>query len=71
MCNESDPVNVTDKSWKSVNVASTSLSKEIGSLVFWSCYEVRMRAVTVGNGPYSNISGVRTKEHGELVFLHF
>ena len=68
-CSESDPVSVGDSSWKSVNVTNTSLMAEIGSLVFWSCYEVRMRAVTVGNGPYSEIIQVRTKEHGELLFL--
>ena len=69
VCNEADPVNVTDSSWKSVNVARTSMSAEIGSLAFWSCYEVRMRAVTVGNGPYSDTVDVRTKESGELPFL--
>ena len=72
VCNESYPVSVADNSWKSMNVTNTtSVSEEIGNLVFWSCYQVRMRAVTVGDGPYSNISGVRTKEHGELVFLYF
>ena len=71
VCNESDPVSVRDSSWKSVDVISTSLSEEIGNLVFWSCYEVRMRAVTVGNGTYSDGITVRTKEHGEfsLAFL--
>ena len=70
VCNETDPVNVEDKSWKSINVTNTSLSEEIGNLVFWSCYEVRMRAVTVGDGPYSNTIDVRTMEHGKLLFLH-
>ena len=64
-CNESDPVSVTDGSWQSVNVTNTSSHTEIGSLAFWSCYEVRMRAVTVGNGPYSDVLKVRTKEDGE------
>ena len=68
-CNESDPVIVTDSSWKSINVTSTASGTEIGSLVFWSCYEVRMRAVTVGNGPYSDTIEVRTNEHGELLFI--
>ena len=72
-CSESDPVSVTGETWKSVNVTSTSLSAEIGSLVFWSCYDVRMRAVTVGNGLNSEIVKVRTNEHGEffIVFLFF
>ena len=65
VCIESDPVSVADGTWKRMNVTSTSLSEEIGNLVFWSCYEVRMRAVTVGNGPYSNITNVRTNEHGK------
>ena len=71
VCNETDPVNVEDKSWKSINVTNTSLSEEIGNLVFWSCYEVRIRAVTVGDGPYSNVTGVRTMEHGELLLSRF
>ena len=71
VCNETDPVNATDGSWKSINVTNTSLSEEIGNLVFWSCYQVRMRAVTVGDGPYSNVIGVRTMEHCELLLLRF
>ena len=70
-CNEPDPVNVTDSSWKRVNVASTSLRFVIERLVSWSCYEVRMRAVTVGSGPYCDTIGVRTRESGELLFLCF
>ena len=69
-CNESDPVSVIDGSWKSVEVTDALESTEIGSLVFWSCYEVRVRAVTVGNGTYSELVQVRTKEHGELLFLY-
>ena len=68
MCSESDPVSVVVGSWKSVQVANTSVSMEIGNLVFWSCYEVRMRAVTVDDGPYSNVTNVRTKKHGEILF---
>ena len=69
-CNESDPVSVSDDSWKSVQVGNTSESLLIGGLVFLSCYEVRMRAVTVGSGPYSNITSVRTMEHGEMPFFN-
>ena len=68
-CSEPDPEGVTGESWKSMNVTNTSLSAEIGSLIFWSCYDVRMRAVTVGNGPYSNVIVARTLQHGELLFL--
>ena len=69
VCSESNPVSVSDGSWKSIQVANTSVSVQIGSLVFWSCYEVRMRAVTVGEGPYSNITDMRTMEHGVLIFF--
>ena len=69
-CNESDPVSVTNSSWKLVAVANTSLSRIIGDLVFWSCYEFKVRAVTVGNGPFSDIKQLRTKEDGELFFVH-
>ena len=65
-CNEADPVSVTlSSSWVTVQVANTSLSEVVSGLVFWSCYEFRMRAVTVGNGPFSDSQQVRTKEHGE------
>ena len=71
-CNESDRVSVTeDGSWKSVNVVSASLSVEISNLVFWSRYKVRMSAVTVGSGPFSDVIDVRGNEHGELLFLGF
>ena len=66
-CNETDAVSVADSSWKMVRVGNTSLSQAIGGLVFWSCYEFRVRAVTVGNGPYSDIQRVRTKEDGEFI----
>ena len=71
MCNESEPVSVVAGSWKTVQVANTSVSMEIGNLVFWSCYEVRMRAVTVSKGTYSDVIEVRTTEHGELLLFHF
>ena len=71
MCNESDQVSAADSSWKSVNVTSASSYAEIASLMFWSCYEVRIRAVTVGNGPYSDIVEVRAKAQGKLLFLCF
>ena len=66
-CNETDAVSVADGSWKLVQVGNTSLSKVISGLVFWSCYEFRVRAVTVGNGPFSDIQRVRTKEDGEFI----
>ena len=67
-CNESEPVSVaSNTAWTQVIVSSTSSSKVIGGLVFWSCYELRMRAVTVGNGPFSDVQQVRTKETGKLL----
>ena len=67
VCNETDAVSVADSSWKMVPVANTSLSEVIGGLVFWSCYEFRVRAVTVEDGPYSDSQQVRTKEDGEFI----
>ena len=67
-CNEPEPVSVANNTaWTQVNVSKTSSSKVIGGLVFWSCYELRMRAVTVGNGPFSDVQQVRTKETGKLL----
>ena len=67
-CNESDPVSVpSNTTWTQVIVSNASSSKVIGGLVFWSCYELRMRAVTVGNGPYSTVQQLRTKEDGKLL----
>ena len=69
-CNESDPVFVpSNTTWSRVLVSNTSSSKVIGRLVFWSCYELRLRAVTVGNGPYSDVQQVRTQEHGKLLLI--
>ena len=68
-CNESDPVSVpSNTTWNLVIVSNTSSSKVIGGLVFWSCYELRMRAVTVSNGPFSDVQRVRTMENGKLLF---
>ena len=70
-CNESDPVSVpSNTTWTRVIVSDTSSSSEvIGGLVFWSCYELRMRAVTVGSGPFSDVQQVRTKENGKLLIV--
>ena len=69
-CNESDPVYVpSSTTWNLVIVSNTSSSKVIGGLVFWSCYELRLRAVTVGNGPYSTVQLVRTLEDGKLLLV--
>ena len=67
-CSKPDPVPVSGEDWQVLRVANTSISATIRLLVFWSCYDVRMRAVSSGNGPYSNITGVRTMEHGEFLF---
>ena len=70
-CNESDPVSVpSNAAWAQVIVSNTSSSSEvISGLVYWSCYELRMRAVTVGNGPFSDVQQVRTKENGKLLIV--
>ena len=69
-CSESDPVSVpSNTTWNLVIVSNTSSSKMIGGLVFWSCYELRMRAVTVGNGPYSTVQQMRTKEDGKVLLV--
>ena len=70
-CNESEPVNVpSNTTWTQVIVSNTSSSREvIGGLVFWSCYELRMRAVTIGSGPLSDIQQMRTLEHGKLFLI--
>ena len=69
-CNETDPVSVTNSSWTLVAVSNTSLKRMISDLVFWSCYEFRVRAVTVGAGQFSDIQRVRTKENGLSLFKY-
>ena len=70
-CNEPDPVYVpSNTTWNLAIVSNTSSSKVIGGLVFWSCYELRMRAVTVGNGPFSDVQQVKTKENGKLLIVN-
>ena len=70
-CNESDPVTVQINSWVQKQVGSASSSLVINGLVFWSCYELRVRAVTVGEGPFSAMQLVRTKEHCESIVRTF
>ena len=66
-CNESDPVSVKNNSWNQSRVANTSSRLMISGLEFWSCYELKVRAVTIGEGPFSVVQQVRTLEHGELL----
>ena len=69
-CNEFDPVSVpSNATWTQVIVSNASSSKVISGLVYWSCYELRMRAVTIGNGPYSDVQQVRTKENGKFLIV--
>ena len=66
-CNESYPVSVKNNSWNQSRVANTSSKLMISGLEFWSCYELKVRAVTIGGGPFSVVQQVRTLEHGELL----
>ena len=67
LCNESDPVSVLVNSWVQKEIEYTYSSLVISGLVFWSCYELRVRAVTIGEGPFSDAQQMRTTEHGELL----
>ena len=69
-CNESDPVYVPGTPWSMVIVSNTSSSSEvIGGLAFWSCYQMRIRAQTVGYGPSSDVQQIRTAENCMLLIL--
>ena len=49
--------------------AGLVLNYTVGDLEKWTTYEVKVRAVTVAPGPFSNKVTVRTSEDGKLVFL--
>lgn len=49
--------------------AGLVLNYTVGNLDKWTIYEVKVRAVTVAPGPFSDKVIVRTNEDGKLVFL--
>ena len=66
-CNESDAVAVKDEAWVKMNVTGSSdTSALIGNLTYWSCYGLKIAAVTVGVGSYSDEISIRTLENGWL-----
>ena len=50
--------------------AGLVLNYTIGNLDKWTIYEVKVRAVTVAPGPFSDKVTVRTSEDGKLVFFY-
>ena len=69
-CNESDAVAVKDEAWVKLNVTSANdTSALIGDLTYWSCYSLKIAAVTVGVGNYSDEISIRTLENGWLKFF--
>ena len=51
--------------WVEETVSGSTLSLDITGLMKWSCYEVQVRAVTVGNGNWSETVQQRTSEDGK------
>ena len=49
--------------------AGLVLNYTIGNLDKWTIYEVKVRAVTIAPGPFSDKVTVRTSEDGKIVFL--
>ena len=69
-CKESDAVAVKDEAWVKMNVTGSSdTSALIGNLTYWSCYDLKIAAVTVGVGNYSDEISIRTLENGWLKFF--
>ena len=68
-CKESNPVIVANQEWNKVNVTNTTVSLIISNLRFWSCYDFKIMAVTIRDGPFSSNVSVRTKEHGMLSII--
>ncbi len=62
-CNADDVL--TEASvWQSTTVESSIRSFNLTRLKFWTCYDVNISAVTVGEGPFATKRAVRTSEHG-------
>ena len=59
----------SDAVWNITTVKSEFRNTTIGGLLFWTCYDVEIAAVTVGTGPFASKKKVRTSENGKLYFL--
>ncbi len=57
-------------SWNKVSVEADARSTVITNLLFWSCYDVKIAAFTVGQGPFAKAEKVRTSEHGKEVLVY-
>ena len=73
--NQTNGTNLTNGTnvmpWSIVTVNGSLTSVELNNLTKWSCYEVRVRAVTIKSGVWSETKQRRTREDGEKVyFLH-
>ncbi len=55
--------------WNITTVKSELRNATIGGLLFWTCYDLQIAAVTVGQGPFASKNKVRTSENGKICIL--
>ncbi len=54
--------------WNITTVGESKRSVNINGLSYWTCYDVKIAAYTVGEGPFANVKKVRTSENGMVNF---
>ena len=54
-----------DSYWNTTTVEGDKNSTRIANLLYWTCYDVKIAAFTVGEGPFANVT-VRTSENGKV-----
>ncbi len=50
--------------WSMTTVGESKRSVNITGLSYWTCYDVKIAAFTVGEGPFASVAKVRTSENG-------
>ncbi len=54
-----------DSNWNTTTVGGEQRSTRIANLLYWTCYDVKIAAFTVEEGPFANVT-VRTSESGKV-----
>ena len=68
--NGTNPTNGTnDMPWSTVTVNGSLTSVDLNNLTKFSCYEVRVRAVTIESGIWGETKQQKTREDGKKVYF--
>ena len=69
-CDENNLVPTGNSSWNTTETGTNGTEWTLTNLNYWSCYEVKVAAVTVDVGMFSETRTMRTLENGKYLLVY-